>query len=250
MADDTIIRKASQLKPPWLIGRKGRDVTCPACEAMAMQFVPLAARTRTREGQDGFFAELEERQGRKLSEERRVAFVDAVRIQCVLHEGARDWEAFCEALDATGYDLGDVIQVREKEPPTMNKHTPASAKAAADSAGPREPSREHKRQILAKLADLYVSDEVGYSADWSDEKLAASLSVPVAWVRELREEFHGENAGNESGSRHERERKRILNELRTDIHRLEQRLVANLADAERELSSIRARLTRVEGMAQ
>jgi hypothetical protein len=68
-------------------------------------------------------------------------------------------------------------------------------KLAADNT--REMTREDRRIIFEKLQDSYLDDTVGYTKDWSDEKVALDLNVPRAWVVTLRKENFGDNAGNE-----------------------------------------------------
>ncbi len=58
---------------------------------------------------------------------------------------------------------------------------------------PTELTKENRRVILAKLEDVYVDEATGYSAGWTDAKVAADLGVPRAWVTTLR----GENFGPE-----------------------------------------------------
>lgn len=58
---------------------------------------------------------------------------------------------------------------------------------------PRSPSRDEKRIIFLKIDEVYVGEMVGYSGDWSDEKIAEDLKVPLAWVAAIREENFGPN---------------------------------------------------------
>lgn len=61
---------------------------------------------------------------------------------------------------------------------------------------PREATKEDNRLIFAKLNDVYLDEKTGYSAGWSDEKVASDLGVPRAWVSRMREEHFG-TASNE-----------------------------------------------------
>lgn len=56
---------------------------------------------------------------------------------------------------------------------------------------PREMSRDDRRIIFSKLEDVYLDEATGYSAGWSDAKLATDLNVPRAWVEKIREENFG-----------------------------------------------------------
>lgn len=64
------------------------------------------------------------------------------------------------------------------------------------SPKPPELTKENRRVILAKLEDVYVDETTGYSAGWTDAKVAADLGVPRAWVTTLRAENFGPE-GNE-----------------------------------------------------
>jgi hypothetical protein len=115
------------------------------------------------------------------------------------------------------------------------------------ATAPRQPAREDKRRVLDKLNEVYTGEALGYSGDWSDGKVAAALSVPKAWVTDLRVEFHGENAGNESTDKEARDRKRAVNELKGDIDRIEKTILNALADAEKALAPLRRRLALIDG---
>lgn len=59
----------------------------------------------------------------------------------------------------------------------------------------REPDREDKRIIFDKLTDVYVDVLTGYRDDWTDDKVAADLNCPRAWVEAIRDEFFGPAIG-------------------------------------------------------
>jgi hypothetical protein len=61
----------------------------------------------------------------------------------------------------------------------------------------RPMTREDKHIVFAKLSEVYIDDKVGYGRGWTDEKVATDLGVPRAWVRLIREEFFGDEVGNE-----------------------------------------------------
>ena len=69
------------------------------------------------------------------------------------------------------------------------------AKKVADA--PPSMTRDDRRIIFAKLNEVYVDEKVGYSQSWSDQRVANDLSVPRAWVTEIREENFGPDGASE-----------------------------------------------------
>lgn len=61
---------------------------------------------------------------------------------------------------------------------------------------PAEMSRDDRRIIFAKLNDVYLDEERGYQAPWTDTAIAASLNCPQAWVAEVREQNFGPASDN------------------------------------------------------
>lgn len=82
---------------------------------------------------------------------------------------------------------------------THHMKQPPPIKTLQDAAI-RSMGREDRRIIFEKLNEVYLNEKVGYSGDWSDERVARDLNVPQAWVRLIREENLGEAAGNEATS--------------------------------------------------
>lgn len=56
---------------------------------------------------------------------------------------------------------------------------------------PAHPTREDKRIIFAKLQDVYLDEEKGYDAGWTDHRVSEDLGVPRAWVAAVRDENFG-----------------------------------------------------------
>ena len=79
---------------------------------------------------------------------------------------------------------------------------------------PRGMSREERRIIFEKLHAVYVSEEVGYAEDWSDEKVANDIKAPRAWVSIVREEMFGPDV-NEQSVKLIAEAKALLDEIKT-----------------------------------
>lgn len=58
-------------------------------------------------------------------------------------------------------------------------------------------TKEERRIIFSEIDGHYLDESRGYAEDWDDEKVAASLKVPVGWVRSVREENFGPEKGDE-----------------------------------------------------
>lgn len=56
---------------------------------------------------------------------------------------------------------------------------------------PRVMDRDDKRLIYGELDTLYLDAKQGYKPGASDQGIAESLGVPLAWVRNVREEMFG-----------------------------------------------------------
>lgn len=130
--------------------------------------------------------------------------------------------------------------------------TPAAPAAPSEEAPmptpPREPTRDDKRRINAQLTDCCADD--GYSSDWSDAKVAATLAVPVAWVAAIRSEFFTDHDSNEASRAEARQNRRALNELHSDFKVAKATLdkaLGTLAEAERTLTALQSRMAKLEG---
>lgn len=64
-------------------------------------------------------------------------------------------------------------------------------------AVPRAMEVDDRRIIFAQLNDVYLDGTQGYSAGWSDKRVAEHLNVPRAWVATIREENFGPARDNE-----------------------------------------------------
>jgi hypothetical protein len=82
-----------------------------------------------------------------------------------------------------------------QETVTMAKpHIPVAVDAVSS---PPQATREHKRLIHMKLADVYLDKQQRYDRGWSDHKVATDLGVPRAWVTHERKEYFGDGEGGE-----------------------------------------------------
>lgn len=57
---------------------------------------------------------------------------------------------------------------------------------------PRQPTKEESRIVFLKLNEVYEGEGVGYSAGWSDKRVAQDLGVPRIWVEDVRRQFFGD----------------------------------------------------------
>ena len=116
--------------------------------------------------------------------------------------------------------------LRERIEP-MTKELPLQVVAnntkPVDVLPPRAMSREERRIIFEKLNEVYVNDKVGYSANWTDVRVAADLGVPLQWVKVIRDENFGDEVGNEDIRKQLAEAKQALalvRELEPSIKKL------------------------------
>lgn len=56
---------------------------------------------------------------------------------------------------------------------------------------PRAMTRDERRLIWAKLEEVYLDERSGFTAGWTDERVAVDLGVPRAWISTIREENFG-----------------------------------------------------------
>lgn len=78
---------------------------------------------------------------------------------------------------------------------------------------PRQMSRDDRRVIFAKLNDVYIDESKGYDGGWSDQRVAKDLGVPLAWVKEIRQENFGLESSNEDARAVVKEAKDLLAEI-------------------------------------
>jgi hypothetical protein len=98
-----------------------------------------------------------------------------------------------------------------------NGETPVSAVTPIKSlkeVGARMLGRDDRRIIFEKLNDVYLNDKVGYSAGWTDERVATDLGVPRAWVKLIRDENFGEEMANEEITQKVVEASKVLDEIK------------------------------------
>jgi len=105
---------------------------------------------------------------------------------------------------------------------------PVSLVVAVEPTESRRPTREERRIIYNTIDGKYVSETSGYSAGWTDKKIAIDLGVPVEWVAEIRDENFGPNTNEVTVS------------LLTDARSLLEELRASKYTAEPILTALKA----------
>lgn len=101
-----------------------------------------------------------------------------------------------------------IAAIKRKKEKAMTEHTVVPLTPTP----PRTPSRDEKRIIFLKIDENYLGESVGYASDWSDERIATDLNVPVAWVAAIREENFGPNI-NEATTKAESDFAAFMTEL-------------------------------------
>lgn len=97
--------------------------------------------------------------------------------------GKREADHRCPAC------INRAAQARRRTLRVIKEESAMGTAVAAEP--PRQMQREDRRIIISKLDEVYIDESVGYSGDWSDERVAEDLGVPRAWVSTIREENFG-----------------------------------------------------------
>lgn len=133
--------------------------------------------------------------------------------------------------------------IKAEEPPTM--------------------SREDRRLIFAKIDEVYLDENTGYSDGWTDQKVADDLGVPVAWVKSIRAENFGEERSNSAILKQLEEAKETLaqakklhDQTKSDIVKMSaqsqnvmaefNKVQSQLTKAQKELNSLNHEIARQE----
>jgi hypothetical protein len=110
---------------------------------------------------------------------------------------------------------------------------------------PVEMGRDDRRIIFAKLDEVYLSAEQGYSSGWTDHRIAADLGVPRAWVEQVREEMFGPARDNEDIREARAELAAIRGDMTICASRIEA-LFNEVKAAKEEFAALRQRADRFE----
>lgn len=130
----------------------------------------------------------------------------------------------------------------------MPTATPVTAAEA-----PKEMTRDDRRIVFAKLNDVYLGEHEGYSAGWTDAKVADDLGVPRAWIATIREENFGPVRENEASVALRAELKRLQEAhdsiIRTSLeieNDVSKRMVRLRADGDRVKGEMQALAGRID----
>lgn len=127
--------------------------------------------------------------------------------------------------------------------------TPMPAHATDPAARPpREMSPDDALAIIGTMQEVYLGADKGYGEGWTDSKVADSLNVPRAWVRQVRLRFYGENArgGNDEIAEIVRDAEVVLEQAREVVKTLEGTKVALNKRVDEKLAPVLRQLERVE----
>jgi hypothetical protein len=105
----------------------------------------------------------------------------------------------CQAIDKAPkkkIETAQVIEMTQPQkilPPEVVSSTPITTIKRADP--PPVMEKEDRRIIFAEIDTNYIDEQKGYAEGWNDARVAKSLNVPMAWVRELRDANFGPEVG-------------------------------------------------------
>lgn len=141
---------------------------------------------------------------------------------------------------------------RQKPQQQPKSPTPTETKAVKTAPAPtKSPSEQPPRvmgiddalTIARRLQDIYLGKEKGYADDWTDGKLAESLGVPRAWVKECRVKTFGDGlAGNDEIAALVRDAQAVRNDALGILEKLGLARKAVLELIDEAESKLRARL--------
>ena len=102
---------------------------------------------------------------------------------------------------------------------------------------PQPMTREDRRLIFAKIDEVYLDENTGYSEGWTDQRVADDLGVPVAWVKDIRAENFGEERNNAAITKQLDEAKALLDKAKK-LH----------VDSKDELRDMMSKIDKVSGI--
>lgn len=131
-----------------------------------------------------------------------------------------------------------------EEKPTMQ--TPVVTKAPS-APPPRAMGITEALTISAKLHEVYLGKDKGYADDWSDGKLAESLNIPRAWVKECRVTTFGDGlAGNDEIAALLKDAQTVRNDANYVLQNFRNAKDGIVKEIERALGPLTARLDKID----
>lgn len=123
----------------------------------------------------------------------------------------RGWEIGSRA----SHDLcPNCLDKKHKKPAKTEAKLEETVVTFIKAEEPPSMTREDRRVIFAKIDDVYIDENTGYSDGWTDERVATDLGVPLAWVRNIRAENFGEERSNSSIIQQLEEAKKTLDDAK------------------------------------
>jgi hypothetical protein len=116
---------------------------------------------------------------------------------------------------------------------------------------PRQMTRDDRRVIFAKLNDVYIDEAKGYDNGWSDLRVAKDLGVPLAWVKEIREENFGLESANEDARAIMKEVLELLaqiNQKQKQFEAAREKLSADLAEIAKKSDEVTRKLEKLTAL--
>ena len=232
MPVDATIKKLKQRG--WSI--RSKKAICPAC---------LTAHQRVR-GKDITAIWFEEAQDLPLPASAIGVSGEPFSGEIDLTPGAMAWfDDAPRAPTAEDFPIHDTVEYLDtpaftEEPPMTDQNV-----VQLDATTPREPTREQKRRIHQEIEGNWDERAGRYLGSASDRSIAAGLSVPPAWVADIRADFFGDSGENADIA----EFKIELAARIEDVEKLVENAMTSAARFDeilKEMKGLKARLERVE----
>lgn len=126
-------------------------------------------------------------------------------------------------------------QVKRKAEKMATTGAKAKVTPGSSEQPPREPTRAQRREIRDFLEDVYDVDAGCYKAGETDQTVADCLEVLPGWVARIREEWFGDNGGNQD-----------MAALQGDLNRFIQEASQAVADVQGKITEAKSHLVNLE----
>lgn len=115
--------------------------------------------------------------GRTAKDNRCPKCFSAIKLAAKNKHHAKEKEASMNDKKVVPMKVAPQLLAQATEAPAIEPHRPMT--------------RDDRRIIFNKIDEVYAGETVGYSAGWSDERIAKDLGVPRGWVGKIRDENFG-----------------------------------------------------------